>query len=77
MRVENEEDDHHRDGNNGGQNGLGDAVGDEVLDGFDVVNGSRDKAARALIVEEAVGQTLQMPIDAGHQVVHHPVGGYV
>ncbi len=42
LGVEDDEDGHHRDGNDGGQEGLRDAVGDEVLDGFDVVDGLRD-----------------------------------
>ena len=75
--IEDEEHHHHRRWNDQRQHGFGDAVGDEVLDGFDIVDGAGDEVASALPVEEAVGQALDMVVSAGHQLVHDAVGSYV
>ena len=55
LGVEREEDDHHRHGYDCCKGRFRNPVRDEVFDRFDVVDGSRDQAARALIAEEAVG----------------------
>ena len=52
-------------------------MGDEVLDGLDVVDGAGDDMAGALLVEEVMGQALDVGVDADHELVHDPVGGHV
>ena len=52
-------------------------MGDEVLHSFDVVDGSRDQAAGALLGKEPVRETLNVPVRADHQVVHDRVRRYM
>ena len=77
LGVEREEDDHHRRGDDESEDGLGHAVGDEVLYGLDVVDGARDEIAGALAGKESMRQALHVPVDAHHQLVEGAVGGLV
>ena len=72
-----EQDTPHGDGNDGGHDQFRYAVGDEVLQGFDIVDGAHDQGAGALAVVETVGELLQMSIDTRHQTGGDAVGGHM
>ena len=72
-----EQDTPHGDGNDGGHDQFGHAVGDEVLQRFDVVDGTYDQGAGALAVVEAVRELLKVAIDARHQIGGDAVGGHM
>ena len=75
--VEDEQHSQHGTGNDYGDEGLGNTVGDKILHGLHVVDGASHEIAGAALVEKAVRHPLQMAVHPNHEPVHDLIGRHV